>query len=366
MALSFLKDFRKTLAKMDSIVTDFGPPKFWYGTGNLALNNLISGSFSKGVPQGRITCLAGPSGAGKSFILANILKHAQDQGAFVLVLDSEHALDKGWLSKIGVNVDDDNLQYAGVTTFADVVSVLSEFIQMYEKAYGRDNFDAPKVVISLDSIDMLITDTEDKHFQEGQQKGDMGQKARQSKHMLRTIVSRIKRFPMSFLVSHQVYPNQDLMNGQGLWIINNAIRYSASQILLITPAKLKEEGEVTGVRMKVETYKSRFAQMGKKTEVQVPWASGMSKYSGFLDMMEEQGIVTSAGAWKSLDLPGEKTIKFQSKDLDEELVNKILSHPKIAAAEKTVLEMMADDSNFTEEAEGIVDEEKPSPKKKKE
>jgi len=141
------------------------------------------------------------------------------------------------------------------------------------------------------------------------------------------------------------------MNGQGLWIINNAMRYSSSQILLITPAKLKEDGEITGVRMKVETYKSRFAQMGKKTEVEVPWMSGMSKYSGFLDMMEEQGIVNAAGAWKSLDLPGQKPIKFQSKDLDEELVNKILSHPKIVESEKTVLALMATDTGEDSEAE---------------
>src|SRR5271163_2161581 len=112
MALSFLKDFRKTLAKMDSIVTDFGPPKFWYSTGNMALNNLISGSFTKGVPQGRITCLAGPSGAGKSFILSNIVKNAQAEGAFILMLDSEHALDIGYLKKIGVDVSEDKFQYA--------------------------------------------------------------------------------------------------------------------------------------------------------------------------------------------------------------------------------------------------------------
>lgn len=60
--LSFLKDFKKTIAKMDSVVTDFSPPKFWYSTGNLVLNKRISGSFNRGIPQGRITCFAGPSG----------------------------------------------------------------------------------------------------------------------------------------------------------------------------------------------------------------------------------------------------------------------------------------------------------------
>ena len=352
--LSFLKDFKKTLSKMDTIVTDFGPPKFWYSTGNLALNKTISGSFKKGIPQGRITCLAGPSGAGKSFILSNIVMNAQKQGAFILMLDSENAMDIGYLRKIGVDTGEDKFLYAGVTTFADVVKVVSEFITDYEKAYGRDNPDSPPVVIALDSIDMLITDSENEHFNTGVQKGDQGQRAKQSKHMLRTLVSRVKRNPMSFIVTHQVYPNADLMNGQGLWIVNNAIRYSASQILLIVPAKLKEGGEVVGVRMKVETYKSRFAQVGTRVEVEVPYSKGMNPYSGFLDMMEDMGVVKSAGAWKKLEIPGEEPRSFQTKHLDAALVEKILSHPVIVASERSVLELMADEANFTAEAEGLI------------
>ena len=346
MALAFLTDFTKSLKKMETIVTDFGPPKFWYSTGNLALNKVISGSFAKGIPQGRVTCLAGPSGAGKSFILSNIVRNAQAEGAFVVMLDSEHAMDLGYLRKIGVDVSEEKFLYAGVTTFGDVVKVVSEFIISYEKAYGRDNPDSPPVVIALDSVDMLITDTENDHFQHGVQKGDQGQRAKQSKHMLRTIVSRVKRNPMAFLVTHQVYPNADLMNGQGLWIVNNAIRYSASQIMLIVPAKLKEGADVIGVRMKVETYKSRFAQVGTRVEVEVPYNKGMNPYSGFLDMMETLGVVTTAGAWKSLALPGQEVKKFQTKHLDADLVALIMSHPIVAESEKSILELMADEASY--------------------
>lgn len=351
MSLSFLKDFKKSMDKMESIVTSFSPPDFWYSTGNLALNKVISGSFKKGIPQGRVTALAGPSGSGKSFILSNIVKNAQAEGAFVFMLDSEHALDTGYLRKIGVDTGEDKFMYAGVTTFSDVVKVLSEFVTNYEKAYGKNSASSPRVVIALDSIDMLITDSENDHFESGIQKGDQGQRAKQAKHMLRTIVSRIKRNPMSFIVTHQVYPNTDLMNGQGLWIINNAIRYSTSQIMLIVPAKLKDGADVIGVRMKVETYKSRFAQVGTKVEVEVPYASGMNPYSGFLDMAEDMGAIKSAGAWKSLELPGQDVIKFQTKHLNEELVSKIMSHPIIVESEKTILDLMASDT-LDEDGEG--------------
>ncbi len=341
MTLSFLKDFKKTLNKMETVVTDFAPPSFWYSTGNLALNKIISGSFTKGIPQGRITCLCGVSGAGKSFLLSNIVKHAQEEGAFVVMLDSEAAMDVGYLRKIGVDTSEDKFLYAGVTTYSDVVRVISDFITSYEKAYGRDNPNSPRVVLALDSIDMLITDAETENFEKGIQKGDQGQRSKQAKHMLRTIVSRIKRNPMAFIVTHQVYPNADLMNGQGVWIVNNAIRYSASQILLITPAKLKEDGDVVGIRMKVETYKSRFAQVGTKMEVEVPYTSGMSEFSGFLDLVEDMGVVKSSGAWKSLELSGVEVKKFQSKNLDKDLANLIMSHPKIVESEKNILELIA-------------------------
>lgn len=331
--LSFLKDFRKKLAKNEDVITTFDPPAFWFTTGNYALNKKISGSFFKAIPQGRIACLAGASGVGKSYLLCNILKNAQDEGVFIFAIDSENALDQVYMSKIGMKLDSDSFQYAGVTTFNQVVHVVSEFLKSYEVAYGYNNWKAPKVIIALDSIDMLITEPEDKHFDEGEQKGDQGSRAKTSKHMLRTILSRIKRLPIAFIVTHQVYPNADIKNGQGVWIINNAIKYSCSQILLLTGTKLKEGIEVTGFKMKVEANKTRFAQQGLKVEVEVPYSTGMNKYSGFLEAMEELGIIKFKGAWKSLELPGKDSISFQTKDLNDELFNKIMSHPLLLAQE---------------------------------
>jgi RecA/RadA recombinase len=353
--LPFLNKFKKTIDKLETVYTSFGPPDFWYNTGNYAINKIMSGSFTKGIPQGRITCLAGPSGAGKSFLLCNILRDAQKQGAFVLVLDSENALDDNFMSAIGIDTSPDKLMYVGVTLFSDVVSVISDFIQSYEKEYGKDNPNSPKVVIALDSLDMLLTDSEVSHFESGVQKGDQGQRAKQSKHMLRTAVSRIKRLPMAMIVTHQVYANSDLLNGEGNWIINNAIRYSVSQILLITKLKLREAGEVLGIRMRVECFKSRFAKLGSRVEVDVPYTKGMSPYSGFLDLMEAAGIVTSAGAWKTLVMPDEQ-IKFQSKQLNEELVSKMLSHPKITGEEiaiTTLIDSMSEDPEQELQTEAI-------------
>jgi hypothetical protein len=59
--LSFLKDFKKNISKLENVNLDAKPPTFWYSTGNLALNRIISGSYQRGIPQGRVTAFVGPS-----------------------------------------------------------------------------------------------------------------------------------------------------------------------------------------------------------------------------------------------------------------------------------------------------------------
>ena len=337
MSLGFLKDFRKTMDKMATVTTNFSPPTYWFGTGNYALNKSLSGSYLRGIPVGRITVLAGESGAGKSFLCGNTIREAQKEGAFILVLDSENAMDETFLADLGVETTPDKLMYVGVVTIQDVTSVLSEFITGYEKEYGRDNLEAPKVMIVVDSLDMLLTDSESEKFNKGEQTGDMGQRTKLLKHMLRTIVSRISRLQIAFVATHQVYVNQDITNGQGKWIINNAVRYSASQIALISKLNLKEGSEILGIRMRVDTYKSRFAKLGTRVEIEVPYTKGMDPYDGVLDDLVKEGIVEQAGAWYTLKLEGEEPIKFQSKKFGKEIFDKVLARSdKIKAADDLV------------------------------
>src|SRR5579872_5457407 len=89
--------FRKEITKsIEGISVGFeSDPELWISTGNYTLNYLISGDFNKGVPMGRVTMLAGESGSGKSYIAsANVVKHAQEAGVFVVLIDTEHALDE--------------------------------------------------------------------------------------------------------------------------------------------------------------------------------------------------------------------------------------------------------------------------------
>ena len=338
--LGFLKDFNKSLAKMSSVTTTFSPPTHWYNVGNFAINRILSGSYRRGIPQGRISILAGPSGAGKSFLLCNIIREAQKDGAYVLVVDSENALDQEFMSKLGIDTSEDALSYVGVTIMQDVTKVLSEFLGSYEKEYGRDNPDAPKILIVIDSLDMLLTESEDEKFERGDQKGDQGQRAKILKHLMRTLVVKTSRLNCTTVATHQVYPADPLL-GEGSWALNNGVRYCASQIALITKLRLKEETEIVGIRMRVETFKSRFAKLGSKVEVEVPYSKGMDPLSGVIDLLIADGVVTQGGAWYSCSLPNEE-LKFQRKNFDIAMFNKILeNHPKMVDAENQMIEANA-------------------------
>ena len=99
-----ISKFRKDITKsIQGLSIGFNDPTDWISTGNYALNYLISGDFNRGIPLGKVTVFAGESGAGKSYICSgNIVKNAQDQGIFVILVDTENALDESWLHALGV------------------------------------------------------------------------------------------------------------------------------------------------------------------------------------------------------------------------------------------------------------------------
>jgi len=333
--LPFLDKFKKEVAKLDTVSVGLPETTHWLSTGNYALNRALSGDFKKGVPLAKITLFAGPSGSGKSFIAGNITKQAQVQGYHVVYLDSEHAIDVDYLGKIGCNISEDHLTYLSVATIEDVNQVLSEFFSNYKKAFGKDNLEAQKTLIVLDSLAMLSSSTEMENYDKGVIKGDQGQLAKRRKAMLRLALGQIGRLPISLLITDHVYP-QDIMLGDGAWAITNSTKFSCSIIGIVTKLKLKEDGEVTGVRMRFETYKSRFAKLGTKVELEVPYNRGMSPFTGLLEMLQDMQVIAKGTQ------PGEKLnwvaewtdehgeihkVSFREKDLDEEIALKLLEHP---------------------------------------
>jgi len=295
--MKFLDNVVKDLKKAGIEDGSSEPPRYWFSTGNYVLNKIGSGSFHKGIPQGRITGLAGPSGAGKSFVAANVIKTAQEEGAYVVVLDSEHALDAEFISAVGADPHSDEYKYYEIDTITQAKKIVSAVCTGYNKEYESDH-DAPKIMIMIDSLDMLETETEAENSKKGVTKGDQGQRNKQLKAMLRSFVHLIKHSNISIVVTCQVYENQDVLNGEGRWIVSGAVKFAMSTIFMLTKLKLKETGkrEVLGIRMKCEGYKTRFSKPYQVVTIEVPYDEGMDPYNGLLPVAVEMGIVDKRGS----------------------------------------------------------------------
>lgn len=251
--------------------------------------------------------------SGKSYLTANIIKNAQKAGAFILVLDSENALDSEFMEKIGVDTEND-YSYRQVDTIGDVIKVVSTFMKKYREAYPDG--DGPEVLIVLDSLDMLSTESEVEKFQKGDNSGDQGQRPKQFKAFTRQIVREIKGTNVSMVVTGQVYQatREQLMKGEGVWVVNDAIRYAFSQIILVSKLKLKDDKskEITGVRIKAQGFKTRFSKPFQEVELEVPYDTGMDPLSGLLETAIALGIVTQKGS--RYTMTGSET-SWYSKDL---------------------------------------------------
>jgi RecA/RadA recombinase len=206
-----LSKFRKTLTKsIDGLGVGFNDPTDWISTGNYALNYLISSDFNKGVPLGKVTVLAGESGAGKSYICSgNLIKAAQQQGIYVVLVDSENALDEKWLHALGVDTSEDKLLKLNMAMIDDVAKTISEFMKEYKT---MDEATRPKVLFVIDSLGMLLTPTDVNQFEAGEMKGDMGRKPKALTSLVRNCVNMFGSYNVGLVCTNHTYASQDMFD----------------------------------------------------------------------------------------------------------------------------------------------------------
>lgn len=317
-------NFKKHINKMDGVASAAESPKFWIDFGNYVINKTMSGRYTHGIPQGRLTKIAGPSGAGKSYMAGNLIKSAQKQGYGILVIDSENALDDPFMEGIGVNTDDPDYLYAGVSVIDDCISIVQAFLADFGVNEKKDENTKPFLIV-IDSLDMLLTATENKNYKKGIIKGDQGQQAKQIKRMLTGFVQDVKQHNVAMVCTKQVYQEQDPIAAMSNpWVITPSLRFAFSQIMLVTPLQLKDKTtkQHEGFNLRVFGEKTRFTKPFQKCTIEVPYETGLSPYSGVLEACESYGIVEKNGSWYTL---GEN--KFQSgkaEQYNEEMLELLL------------------------------------------
>ena len=277
----------------------FHDPTDWVSTGNYALNYLISADFKKGVPLGKVTVFAGESGSGKSYFAAgNIVKAAQEQGIFVVLVDSENALDESWLKALGVDTDPTNLLKLNMSMIDDVAKTISEFMKEIKK---MDPEEAPKVLFVLDSLGMMLTPTDVNQFEKGDMKGDMGRKPKALTALVRNCVNMFGAYNVGLVATNHTYASQDMFDPDDKISGGQGFIYASSIVIAMRKLKLKEDKDgnkitqVKGIRAACKVMKTRYSKPFESVQVKIPYEEGMSPYSGLFDLFEGKGLFVKSG-----------------------------------------------------------------------
>jgi len=309
--------FRKNLTKsITGMSSGFNDPTDWISTGNYALNYLISGDFHKGVPLGKVTVFAGESGAGKSYICAgNIVKAAQDQGIFVVLIDSENALDETWLQALDVDTSEDKLLKLNMSMIDDVAKTISTFMIDYK---AMEDAERPKVMFVVDSLGMLLTPTDVDQFNKGDMKGDMGRKPKALTSLVRNTVNMIGSHNVGLVCTNHTYASQDMFDPDDKISGGQGFIYASSIVVAMKKLKLKEDAdgnkisEVKGIRAGCKVMKTRYAKPFEGVQVKIPYETGMNPYSGLVDLFEKKGILVKEGnRLKYVDSKGTETKEYR-------------------------------------------------------
>lgn len=211
-----LSKFRKDISKsIPGLSVGFRDPKVWISTGNYALNYGISGRFKDGgIPLGKVTMLGGQSGSGKSFLASgNITANAQKKDVFVVLIDTENALDEKWLKALDVNTDENALLKVNMAMIDDVAKLISDFMKDYKTRYAILSEDErPRVLFVIDSLGMLMTPTDVNQFEAGDLKGDMGRKPKALAALVRNCVNMFGEYDIGLICTNHSYASQDMFN----------------------------------------------------------------------------------------------------------------------------------------------------------
>ena len=311
----FRKDITKSIPGMSA---GFKDPTDWVSTGNFALNYLISGNFNRGIPLGKVTIFAGESGAGKSYIAAgNIIKDAQAQGIFVILIDTENALDEAWLKALDVDTSEEKLLKLSMSMVDEVAKTISTFMKEYKDIPEEER---PKVLFVIDSLGMLLTPTDVNQFNAGDMKGDLGRKPKALTALVRNTVNMIGVHNVGLVCTNHTYASQDMFDPDEKISGGQGFIYASSIVVAIKKMKLKEDEDgnkitdVRGIRAGCKVVKTRYAKPFEAVQVKIPYDTGMNPYSGLFDLMDKKKLLEKQGnRYRYVTHNGEEILKFRKK-----------------------------------------------------
>jgi recombination protein RecA len=249
-------------------------------TGSIALDLALGVG---GVPRGRITEIYGPESSGKTTLCLHVIANAQRAGGYAAFIDAEHALDRTYAARLGV--DTTNLLISQPDTGEQALEILDALV--------RSN-----------AIDVVVVDSVAALTPRAEIEGEMGDshvglQARLMSQAMRKLTSAISSSNTSVLFTNQLREKVGVMFGNPETTSGGkALKFYASVRLDIRRTdSIKQGQDVMGNRTRVRVVKNKVAPPFRVAEFDIMYSEGISREGGLIDLGLEMGLVKKSGAW---------------------------------------------------------------------
>lgn len=275
-------------------------------TGSIALNAALGVG---GYPKGRIIEIYGPESSGKTTLAIHAIAEAQKAGGIAAFIDAEHAFDRFYAAKLGVDVDN---------------------LWISQPDNGEQALEIAEQLIRSSAIDIIVIDSVAALTPKAEIEGDMGDnkvglQARLMSQALRKLTSAISKTNTTCIFINQLREKIGVMFGNPETTTGgNALKFYASVRLDIRRStQLKDGEEVIGNQTKVKVVKNKVSPPFRKAEFDIMFGEGISRAGEIIDLGADLGIIKKSGSWYSYN----ETKLGQGRDASKQVIQ---DNPELA------------------------------------
>lgn len=290
-------------------------------TGSVALDTALGVG---GYPRGRIIEIYGPESSGKTTLAIHAIAEAQKQGGIAAFIDAEHAFDRFYAEKLGVDVDN---------------------LWVSQPDNGEQALEIADQLIRSSAIDILVIDSVAALTPKKEIEGDMGDsavglQARLMSQALRKLTSTIAKTNTCCIFINQLREKIGMMFGNPETTTGgNALKfYSSVRLDIRRVTSIKDGDQVIGNQVRVKIVKNKVAPPFRKAEFEITFGEGISKIGEIVDLGVQYGIIQKSGSWFSYNgtklAQGRDATKAMIKD-NPELAEELEGLIKNAIIEQT-------------------------------